>query len=220
MLRGVDRLLYAEIAERRRADDLDDRSDVLSTLLQARHEDGRPMSDVEIRDELMTLPTSGNGFVIVTTTNSTGWWLGAGASGTVYRWATAAVAVIGVGAFTLSFRALRDLLIQTGTPSAWAWVFPVIIIDTAVGVCTLMLVALGDKPVRRTRTVDASASEQVRATAPTAPAPVSAPPRPHSVRADRVATSAESAPDQHAGAGRITPHSHRPWSMQVRPRSP
>jgi cytochrome P450 len=60
LLRGVDRLLYAEIAERRRADDLDDRSDVLSTLLQARHEDGRPMSDVEIRDELMTLLLAGH----------------------------------------------------------------------------------------------------------------------------------------------------------------
>jgi Protein of unknown function (DUF2637) len=50
----------------------------------------------------------------------------AGASGTVYRWAIAAVAVIGAGAFMLSFRALRDLLIQTGTPPAWAWIFPAI----------------------------------------------------------------------------------------------
>ncbi|MCW2624229.1 DUF2637 domain-containing protein, partial [Mycobacterium sp.] len=81
----------------------------------------------------------------------------AGASGRVYRWAIAAVAVIGAGAFMLSFRALRDLVIQTGTPPAWAWVFPAII-DTAVGVCTLMLVALGDKPARRARTVTASAS--------------------------------------------------------------
>jgi Na+/H+-dicarboxylate symporter len=38
----------------------------------------------------------------------------AGASGRVYRWAIAAVAAIGAGAFMLSFRALRDLLIQTG----------------------------------------------------------------------------------------------------------
>jgi hypothetical protein len=81
----------------------------------------------------------------------------AGASGRVYRWVIAAVAVIGAGAFMLSFRALRDLVIQTGTPPAWAWVFPAII-DTAVGVCTLMLVALGDKPARRARTVTASAS--------------------------------------------------------------
>jgi cytochrome P450 family 135 len=60
LLRGVDRLLYAEIAERRRAEDLDQRGDVLSTLLQARHEDGQPMSDVEIRDELMTLLLAGH----------------------------------------------------------------------------------------------------------------------------------------------------------------
>jgi cytochrome P450 len=60
LLRGVDRLLYAEIDRRRRADYLDDRGDVLSILLQARHEDGRPMSDVEIRDELVTLLLAGH----------------------------------------------------------------------------------------------------------------------------------------------------------------
>jgi cytochrome P450 len=47
-------------SHRRRADDLDERGDVLSTLLQARHEDGQPMSDVEIRDELMTLLLAGH----------------------------------------------------------------------------------------------------------------------------------------------------------------
>jgi hypothetical protein len=35
----------------------------------------------------------------------------AGASGTVCRWAVTATAVIGVGAFVMSFRALRDLVI-------------------------------------------------------------------------------------------------------------
>jgi hypothetical protein len=135
----------------------------------------------------------------------------AGASGTVYRWAVTATAVIGAGAFVLSFRALRDLLIQIGTPPAWAWLFPAII-DTAIGVSTMMLVALGDKPARRTRTVAAPASAQVKASADAGPAPVSAPPRPHPVRADRVASSAKSAPvdpallatsapDQHADAG-------------------
>ena len=83
----------------------------------------------------------------------------AGASGRVYRWAIAAVAVIGAGAFMLSFRALRDLLIQTGTPPAWAWIFPAII-DTAVAVSTMMLVALGDKPARRTRTVTTPTNTQ------------------------------------------------------------
>jgi hypothetical protein len=76
----------------------------------------------------------------------------AGASGTVYRWAVTATAVIGVGAFVVSFRALRDLVIHTGIPPVWAWLFPAII-DTAIGVSTLMLVALGDKPVRRPRAV-------------------------------------------------------------------
>jgi cytochrome P450 family 135 len=51
---NVDGLLYAEVGERRRVDRLDERADVLSIFLQARHEDDRPMSDVEIRDELMT----------------------------------------------------------------------------------------------------------------------------------------------------------------------
>jgi hypothetical protein len=83
----------------------------------------------------------------------------AGASGRVYRWAIAAVAVIGAGAFMLSCRTLRDLLIQTGTPPAWAWVFPAII-DTAVAVSTMMLVALGDRPPRRARTVTTSTCTQ------------------------------------------------------------
>jgi cytochrome P450 family 135 len=60
LLRGVDRLLYAEIDERRRTGDLDERGDVLSILLQARHEDGQSMSDVEIRDELVTLLLAGH----------------------------------------------------------------------------------------------------------------------------------------------------------------
>jgi cytochrome P450 family 135 len=60
LLRGVDRLLYDEIDERRRADPLVERADVLSTLLQARHEDGQPLSDVEIRDELVTLLLAGH----------------------------------------------------------------------------------------------------------------------------------------------------------------
>jgi cytochrome P450 family 135 len=57
---NVNGLLYAEIDERRRADRLDERGDVLSILLQARHEDDRPMSDIEIRDELITLLVAGH----------------------------------------------------------------------------------------------------------------------------------------------------------------
>jgi hypothetical protein len=79
----------------------------------------------------------------------------AGASGTVYRWALGAVAVIGVGAFTMSFLALRDLMQAVGYSGSTAWIFPAII-DTAVAVSTMMLVALGDKPVRRVRAVNTS----------------------------------------------------------------
>jgi cytochrome P450 len=56
----VDRLIAAEIGERRAAEDLAEREDVLSMLLQARHEDGSPMSDAEIRDELLTLLVAGH----------------------------------------------------------------------------------------------------------------------------------------------------------------
>jgi len=60
MMEGVDRLLYPVIEARRSASDLEDRDDILSMLLQARHEDGRPMSDRELRDELMTLLVAGH----------------------------------------------------------------------------------------------------------------------------------------------------------------
>jgi cytochrome P450 family 135 len=59
-LAAVDELIYAEIAERRAAADGEQRDDVLSLLLAARHEDGSPMSDIELRDELMTLLTAGH----------------------------------------------------------------------------------------------------------------------------------------------------------------
>jgi cytochrome P450 len=56
----VDRLLYEEIAARRNAEDLAERDDILSLLLQARHEDGAAMTDRELRDELMTLLVAGH----------------------------------------------------------------------------------------------------------------------------------------------------------------
>jgi cytochrome P450 len=59
-LAAVDELIYAEIADRRAAGDAEDRDDVLSLLLSARHEDGSPMTDTELRDELMTLLTAGH----------------------------------------------------------------------------------------------------------------------------------------------------------------
>jgi cytochrome P450 family 135 len=60
VLDPADELIYQEIRRRREAPDLDERDDVLSLLLQARHEDGSPMSDEELRDELMTLLVAGH----------------------------------------------------------------------------------------------------------------------------------------------------------------
>src|SRR4051794_5188144 len=57
---AVDELIYAEIAERRAAGDDEGRDDVMSLLLRARHEDGAPMTDTELRDELMTLLGAGH----------------------------------------------------------------------------------------------------------------------------------------------------------------
>ena len=55
----TDRLLFDLVDERRAADD-EDGDDVLSMLLAARHEDGSPMTQQELRDELMTLLVAGH----------------------------------------------------------------------------------------------------------------------------------------------------------------
>jgi cytochrome P450 len=65
----VNRELYALIAERRGARDLSERTDVLSMLLLARDEDGVPMTDREIRDELVSLLVAGH----ETTATSLAW---------------------------------------------------------------------------------------------------------------------------------------------------
>jgi cytochrome P450 len=57
---ALDAFLYEEIALRRDEPDLDERDDVLSLLLQAADEDGRPMSDRELRDELVTVIGAGH----------------------------------------------------------------------------------------------------------------------------------------------------------------
>jgi cytochrome P450 len=59
-LRAADALLYEEIARRRAQPDLAERTDVLSVLLQARDEDGRGMTDAELRDELFTMLAAGH----------------------------------------------------------------------------------------------------------------------------------------------------------------
>jgi cytochrome P450 len=56
----ADRLLYAEIAERRGDPDLADRTDALAMLIRATDDDGISMSDVELRDQLMTLLVAGH----------------------------------------------------------------------------------------------------------------------------------------------------------------
>jgi cytochrome P450 len=60
VLDPVDAVIAGVIADHRRRDDLADRDDVLSMLLLARHEDGEPMDDVELRDELVTLLVAGH----------------------------------------------------------------------------------------------------------------------------------------------------------------
>ncbi len=56
----ADRLLYAEIADRRSAPDLAERTDVLAMLVRASHDDGRTMTDSELRDQLTTLLAAGH----------------------------------------------------------------------------------------------------------------------------------------------------------------
>ncbi|HEY1358364.1 MAG TPA: cytochrome P450 [Thermoleophilaceae bacterium] len=65
----VNELVFDEIRARRHATDLEERDDILSLLLQARHEDGSAMSDDELRDELMTLLVAGH----ETTANALSW---------------------------------------------------------------------------------------------------------------------------------------------------
>jgi cytochrome P450 family 135 len=56
----ADRLVYAEIAYRRADPDLAQRTDVLAMLVRASHDDGRSMTDTELRDQLMTLLAAGH----------------------------------------------------------------------------------------------------------------------------------------------------------------
>ncbi len=58
--RAVDEVLFEEIAHRRADEDLETRSDVFSALLLAQDEDGRRLSDEEIRAELLTLLLAGH----------------------------------------------------------------------------------------------------------------------------------------------------------------
>ncbi|MBE5454135.1 hypothetical protein E3G52_001008 [Mycobacteroides abscessus] len=70
------------------------------------------------------------------------------ASGRVYRAAVVATTGLALGAFLLSFVALRDLAMLAHIPAPLAFVLP-LVIDLAIAVATLALVAVGDKPTRR-----------------------------------------------------------------------
>jgi cytochrome P450 len=65
----LDKRVYAVIADRRRAADLEQRRDILSLLLQARTEEGEALTDKELRDELLVLVLAGH----ETTANSLAW---------------------------------------------------------------------------------------------------------------------------------------------------
>ena len=68
-VRRMDQLLYAEIRDRQAANDLDERDDILSMLIQARDEDGSPIDEAELRDQLVTLLLAGH----ETTATSLAW---------------------------------------------------------------------------------------------------------------------------------------------------
>ncbi|WP_019203674.1 cytochrome P450 [Tsukamurella sp. 1534] len=73
VLNPLDRAIYGVIAERRRegADGPDGagRTDILTVLMAARGDDGEPLGDGEIRDELLTLVLAGH----ETTSNTVAW---------------------------------------------------------------------------------------------------------------------------------------------------
>ncbi|MEH2114142.1 cytochrome P450 [Nostoc sp.] len=55
----MDELIYAEIQDRQQQPD-SSRTDILSLMMATRDEDGQPMTDVELRDELITLLVAGH----------------------------------------------------------------------------------------------------------------------------------------------------------------
>jgi cytochrome P450 family 135 len=70
-VREADVAIYEEIRARKADPAAAERGDVISLLLQARDEDGQPLSDQEMRDELVTLLVAGH----ETTATSLAWTL-------------------------------------------------------------------------------------------------------------------------------------------------
>ena len=64
LLRALDELIYAQIAEARRAPA--GRTDVLARMLEARTEDGEALSDRDLRDQLLTLLVAGHETTAIT----------------------------------------------------------------------------------------------------------------------------------------------------------
>jgi cytochrome P450 len=60
VVRRVEELLYEEIRHRRGDPATAERSDILSMLIGARDEDGEPLTEQELRDELLTLLVAGH----------------------------------------------------------------------------------------------------------------------------------------------------------------
>jgi cytochrome P450 len=60
LVAAADRVVYEEIHARRAQADAGAHDDILSMLLEARDEDDRPLTDRELRDELMTLLLAGH----------------------------------------------------------------------------------------------------------------------------------------------------------------
>ena len=56
----ADAVVHRELARRRAEADLDQRDDVVSVLLRARRDDGSPLGDDELRDQVMTLLVAGH----------------------------------------------------------------------------------------------------------------------------------------------------------------
>ncbi|MBN7388559.1 Protein of uncharacterised function (DUF2637) [Mycobacteroides abscessus subsp. abscessus] len=115
------------------------------------------------------------------------------ASGRVYRAAVTATTGLALGAFLLSFVALRDLAVLAHIPAPLAFVLP-LVIDLAIGVATLALVAVGDKPTRRVAQRAAQPQVSKPSATPTAPrptpstAPPAAPSAPRTTSTDAPAT--------------------------------
>ena len=57
---ALDALVYEELALRRAESNGDGREDVLSLLMRAQHDDGSPLTDRELRDELVTIVGAGH----------------------------------------------------------------------------------------------------------------------------------------------------------------